>query len=136
MPDCLLLSPTAQPNQFVDPEGRRYTPPSDWACLPPGDAGLTRRVKAAGPSWAVVEKKGRKTFSKGLWAPLANIAAARAELDAERATVGYAKKRAAATARRERDQSEYVASFEDEGGRVHFRFAPVGGPRGAPSRVG
>ena len=67
--------------------------------IAPGDAGLTRRVKAAGPSWAVVEKRGRKTFSKGLWAPLANITAARAALDAERATEGYAKKRAAATAR-------------------------------------
>ena len=40
-----------------------------WACLPPGDAALTRRVKPAGPSWAVIEKRGRKAFSKGLWAP-------------------------------------------------------------------
>ena len=29
--------------------------------MPPGDAGLTRRVKAAGPSWTVIEKRGRKT---------------------------------------------------------------------------
>ena len=36
------------------------SPPLNWVCLPPGDAGLTRRVKAAGPSWAVVEKRGRK----------------------------------------------------------------------------
>ena len=30
---------------------------------------LTRRVKAAGEHWVVQEKKGRKIFSKGVWAP-------------------------------------------------------------------
>ena len=29
--------------------GRTLSPPADWDCLPPGDALLTRRVKAAGP---------------------------------------------------------------------------------------
>lgn len=124
MPDCLILAPTPQPNTFVGPDGRKYTPPADWACLPPGDAGLTRRVKLAGPSWSVVEKRGRKTFSKGLWAPRAHIDAARVALDAERATEGYAKKRASATARREREQTAYVASFEDEVLRF-LRFAPA-----------
>ena len=33
-------------------------PHPGWALLPPGDAGLTRRVKAAGPAWTVVERKG------------------------------------------------------------------------------
>lgn len=124
MPDSLLLAPTPKPNEFVGPDGRKYTPPTDWACLPPGDAGLTRRVKQAGPSWAVVEKRGRKTFSKGLWAPRTNIEAAKAALDAERSTIAYAKKRAAATARREREQTEYVASFEDEVLRF-LGFAPA-----------
>jgi hypothetical protein len=82
--------------------------------LPPGDAGLTRRVKALGPSWAVIEKKGRKAFSKGLWAPRENIEAAKAALDQERSTPAYAKKRAAATARREHEQAAYVVSFETE----------------------
>ncbi len=124
MTDSLTLAPTARANEFVGPDGRKYTPPDDWACLPPGDAGLTRRVKAAGPSWAVVEKRGRKAFSKGLWAPRANIEAARAALDAERATPGYAKKRAASTARREREQSAYVLTFEEEVLRF-LRFAPA-----------
>jgi hypothetical protein len=31
--------------------------------LPPGDAALTRRVKAADDHWVVQEKKGRKVFS-------------------------------------------------------------------------
>ncbi len=119
----LTLAPTADPKVFVGPGGQRLTPPADWACLLPGDAGLTRRVKAAGPSWMVIEKKGRKSFSKGLWAPRANIEAARSALSVERSTEGYAKKLAGARARRADDQREYVASFEDEV-RGFLRFAP------------
>ena len=121
--DSLVLAPTSDPNTFVGPGGRRFTPPSDWACLPPGDAGLTRRVKAAGPSWAVIEKKGRKQFSKGLWAPRANIDAARSALAAERSTVAYAKKLASSRARRDDAQRDYVATFEEEV-RAFLRFAP------------
>jgi hypothetical protein len=119
----LTLAPTADPRVFVAPDGRRMSPPADWECLPPGDAGLTRRVKAAGPSWQVIEKKGRKAFSKGLWAPRANIATARAALDAERSTEAYAKKRTSDVERRERKQAAYAASFEDEV-RAFLRFAP------------
>lgn len=119
----LILSPTADPRVFLAPDGTRLAAPSDWACLPPGDAGLTRRVKAAGPSWAVVEKKGRKAFSKGLWAPRANIEAARATLEAERSTEAYAKKRLGDTLRREREQVRYVASFEGEV-LAFLRFSP------------
>jgi hypothetical protein len=113
-PESLVLAPTADPRVFVSPDGKRLTPPDDWACLPPGDAGLTRRVKQTGPSWAVLEKKGRKVFSKGLWAPRENIEAARQTLDADRSTESYAKKRVADVARRERTQTEYVATFERE----------------------
>jgi len=92
-------------------DGQILDAPADWDLLPPGDVGLTRRVKAAGPTWTVQEKKGRKTFSRGVWAPAARIATIRAELDAERATGAYAKRRAAETARRERKQTEYVEDF-------------------------
>jgi hypothetical protein len=123
MADSLTLAPTADPRVFVAPDGRRVSPPEGWACLPPGDAGLTRRVKAAGPSWAVIERRGRKLFSKGLWAPRENIERARAALDAERSTESYAKRREADTARRERSHVAYAMSFEQE---VHafLRFAP------------
>lgn len=123
MSESLTLAPTADPRVFIAPDGRRLSPPATWDCLPPGDAGLTRRVKAAGPSWAVIEKKGRKAFSKGLWAPRENIEAARAALDAERATPAYARKREADTTRRANAQAAYVVSFEQE---VHdfLRFAP------------
>ncbi|MEP6860184.1 MAG: DUF2293 domain-containing protein [Deltaproteobacteria bacterium] len=118
----LTLAPTADPRTFVAPDGRRVSPPEGWACLPPGDAGLTRRVKAAGPSWQVVEKKGRKQFSRGLWAPRETIEAARAALEVERSTESYAKKRVADTARRERAHAAYAVSFEDEV-RTFLRFA-------------
>jgi hypothetical protein len=112
--DTLVLAPTPDPGVFRAPDGRLLSPPADWRCLPPGDAGLTRRVKAAGPSWAVLEKRGRKLFSRGLWAPERNIEAARGALVAERATPAYAKKRAAEEQRRERDQQTYVREFEAE----------------------
>ena len=99
------------------------SPPSGWACLPPGDAGLTRRVKAAGPSWAVIEKRGRKAFSKGLWAPSEHIEAARAALEAERSTDAYAKRREADSARRERGHAAYAVEFEHEVF-AFLRFAP------------
>jgi hypothetical protein len=114
MTDALVLSPTSDPRVFVAPDGRRLTPPHDWSCLPPGDAGLTRRVKAAGPSWQVVERRGRKQFSRGLWAPTANVEAARAAIEAERSTEAYARRLTADRARRDRAQVAYVAAFEQE----------------------
>ncbi len=123
MSETLTLSPTPDPRVFRAPDGRTLSPPATWDCLPPGDAGLTRRVKAAGPSWAVIEKKGRKAFSKGLWAPRENIVAARATLEAERSTDAYAKKRTSEVARREKNHAAYAVSFEQE---VHefLRFSP------------
>ena len=123
MAETLTLAPTGDPHVFVAPDGRRLTPPAGWACLPPGDAGLTRRVKAAGSSWAVIEKKGRKAFSKGLWAPAETIARIRAALAAERSTESYAKKRVAEVARRERTQEAYVVTFA-ESVLAFLRFAP------------
>lgn len=114
MTEALVLAPTLNARVFLAPDGRKLTAPDGWACLPPGDAGLTRRVKALGPSWAIIEKKGRKAFSKGLWAPRENIEAAKLALEQERSTPAYAKKRAAAGARREHEQAVYVVSFETE----------------------
>ncbi|MBN1205526.1 MAG: DUF2293 domain-containing protein [Myxococcaceae bacterium] len=124
MPDSLTVAPTSEPRRVRAPDGSLLTPPSGWALLPPGDAGLTRRVKAAGPSWMVVEKKGRKVFSRGIWAPEAHITAARAELEAERATPAYARRRASDQARREREQAEYEVDFANAVLRF-LAFAPA-----------
>jgi hypothetical protein len=124
MPDSLTVAPTSDPRRVRAPDGTLLTPPTGWALLPPGDAGLTRRVKAAGPSWTVVEKKGRKTFSRGIWAPEVHISAARAALEAERATPAYAKRRASDAARREREQAEYEVDFANSVLRF-LGFAPA-----------
>lgn len=106
-----VVSPGPQERTVRLDNGQVLTAPSDWMLLPPGDAGLTRRVKAAGPTWTVQEKKGRKVFSRGVWAPAARVEAIRSELDAERSTEAYAKRRQSDTARRERKQTEYVEDF-------------------------
>jgi hypothetical protein len=114
MSQCLTLSPTAVAGRFRTADGETLSPPSDWVCLPPGDAGLTRRVKAAGPSWQVVEKRRNKTFSLGLWAPACNIAKARAALEQERSTPQYARRRDADSHRRAQKQKQYVGEFSLE----------------------
>ena len=85
--------------------------PKGWKLLPPGDAGMTRRLKSRGPSWTVKEKKGRRTYSHGVWAPANQIKEVKDELKAERATEAYAKRRVADAKRRERKQVAYVEDF-------------------------
>lgn len=85
--------------------------PGDWALLRPGDAGLTRRVKAAGPTWTMQEKVGRKIFSRGIWAPAKNITHCQTQLEAERSTDAYQKKQESAALRRDKVQSQYVTTF-------------------------
>ena len=94
-----------------DGSGKVMPVPAGWVLVPPGDAGLTRRVKAAGPSWTVTEKVGRRTFSRGVWALGTTVAAIQDDLRSERATPAYAKKQATAAKRREREQAEYVDEF-------------------------
>src|SRR5262249_33920060 len=89
------FTPGPTPNTVRAADGKILTVPEGWVLLPPGDAALTRRVKAAGEHWVVQEKKGRKIFSRGVWAPAATIDRIRAELEAERATESFARKKAA-----------------------------------------
>jgi hypothetical protein len=122
-PENVTLAPTSDPKVFLAPDGTRRVAPEGWACLPPGDAGLTRRVKAAGPSWSIIERRGRKAFSKGLWAPRENIESAKQGLEAERSKPAYAVKLAKAKVKREHAQAVYVVSFEVEV-LTFLRFAP------------
>ena len=97
--------------------------PDDWELLLPGDAALTRRVKAEGPCWIMSEKKGRKVFGYGVWAPRERIERHRRDLEQERAEPAYAKKLAAGRERREREQEAYVEDFR--GAVLQFlKFAP------------
>lgn len=108
----LIVSPGKTPDTVLTAEGTVLKVPAGWELLPPGDAGLTRRVKAATTTWTVQVKKGRKIFSQGVWADSKVIAAKRAELEKERATETYAKRKQADQVRRERKQEAYVESFE------------------------
>ena len=48
--------PGPMPNTVRTADGQVLTVPEGWVLLPPGDPGLTRRVKAAGDHWVVQEK--------------------------------------------------------------------------------
>jgi len=105
------FSPGPAAHSVRAPDGRIIRAPADWVLVPPGDAALTRRVKAAGEHWVVAEKKGRRVFSRGVWAPAATIFQVRTALEAERATESFAKKRASSARRRQQVQATYVEDF-------------------------
>lgn len=92
-------------------DGAERAAPESWALLPPGDATLTRRVKAATDSWTVQEKRGRRTFSKGVLASAEVIAQVREALDAERATPAYRAKLESSRRRSAQQQEQYVLDF-------------------------
>jgi hypothetical protein len=106
------FTPGPTPNTVRAPDGKVLTAPEGWILLLPGDAALTRRVKAAGDYGIVQEKKGRRTFSKGVWAPAATIDRIRTELEAERSTETFANKKEADARRRDKAQAAYVEDFQ------------------------
>ena len=87
------------------------TVPAGWALLPPGDAALSRRIKQDGPTWTVIELKGRKRFSRGIWAPAERIDALRAELLVERQAPAYQRKLDSSRRRRAVEQEVYAGDF-------------------------
>ncbi|MEN6450206.1 MAG: DUF2293 domain-containing protein [Thermoguttaceae bacterium] len=105
------FTPGPSSNTVLGADGKVLTAPAGWALLAPGDAALTRRVKAAGDHWVVQEKRGRKIFSRGVWASAATIEKIQAELEAERGTDGYVKRKVADARRRNKAQAEYVEDF-------------------------
>jgi hypothetical protein len=107
----MTFSPGPAPRSVRAADGQVLDVPAGWELLPPGDAALTRRVKAAGNHWAVAEKRGRKVFSRGIWAPTATIQRMREELEAERAEPAYARSREADARRRAAMQAAYVEEF-------------------------
>jgi len=113
MPDKKrVVKPGTDDRTVISETGERLVVPASWALLTPGDAGVTRRVKAAGPSWTVKAKRGRRVISLGVWADADTIERVKAEFAKERSTDAYAKKQRSAEVRREKAQTEYVAEFE------------------------
>ena len=109
--DDLIFAPGPMPESVRSADGKILTAPVGWHLLPPGDATLTRRVKAAGDHWIVQEKRGRKIFSRGVWAPAATIKRIQADLDAERSTESFAKRKEADAKRRKKAEVAYAEDF-------------------------
>jgi len=107
----LEVSPGPRPGTVRTSDGQVLDVPAGWEHLPPGDALLTRRVKASGPVWVVSEVVRNKRMSRGIWAPAERIAAARGSVEATRATPDYHRQLAAGRARRARAEAEYVLTF-------------------------
>src|SRR3954468_14299679 len=113
---CLLareVRPGPRPRQVLNEHAVVEEVPADWGLLPPGDAALSRRIKQDGPTLTVIEVKGRKRFSRGIWAPGDRIEALRAELEDERRDPSYQKKLDAGRRRRAVAQEEYAGDFRD-----------------------
>jgi hypothetical protein len=105
------FSPGPTPGTVQTADGKILAVPDGWVLLPPGDAALTRRAKAAGDHWVVQEKRGRKVFSRGIWTSAATVERIRAELAAERSTGTFARKKEADSRRRQKAQTAYVEDF-------------------------
>jgi hypothetical protein len=87
--------------------------PGHWELLPPGDAALSRRIKQDGPSLTVIELKGRKRFSQGIWAPADRIAALRQNRAKELDDPAYRKKLDSGRRRRAVEEVAYAGTFRE-----------------------
>lgn len=113
MPDAALeVRPTKNLRQVLSAKGETLDVPEGWSLLPPGDAALSRRIKKDGPTWTVIEMKGRKRFSRGIWAPSERIEALKRERTAEREDPGYQRKLDSDRKRRAKLQADYAVEFE------------------------
>jgi len=108
--DKRIVKPGENGN-LIGEKGETLVPPSSWAFLPAGDAGITRKVTAKGVFWRVEIKMGRRTISQGIWAPTSTITLAQEEVNATRITDEYKKKRVSEINRRDKKQELYDVEF-------------------------
>lgn len=112
-PDIRILSP-GKNNTLTDENGKEVALPAGWDFLPSGDAAITRKVTAMGSYWRVQERKGRKVFSHGLWAPSENINIAKKQTTLQRQDPLYQRKLDQSRIRREKQQEIYSQEFKAE----------------------
>ena len=112
-PNAREVRPGPYPRHVLNERMAIEKVPDDWALLPPGDAALSRRIKQDSPTLTVVEMKGRKRFSRGIWAPAARIEALRTELAAEREDPRYRQRLESGRRRRAATQEIYADNFRD-----------------------
>ncbi len=96
---------------LIGENGEKLVPPRGWKFQPAGDAGVTRKITAGGIYWRVQVKKGRRTISKGVWAPAATVDGAVEAVNAARSTDTYRKRIESDRKRREKKQSAYEVEF-------------------------
>lgn len=101
----------SKPRHVLTVDGRVLAVPADWDLLPPGDAALSRRLKEGGPTWTVIEVKGRKRFSHGIWGSAARLAVLRAERLVEQQNPAYLRKLHAGRQRRAAAEVVYAENF-------------------------
>ena len=111
MPASQIVRPGPKPRHVYTLQGDLKAVPTDWELLPPGDAALSRRIKQDGPTWTVKEKRGRKEFSHGIWAPAERIQALRIARELEKQDPAYTQKLAAGRARRAKAEVAYSEDF-------------------------
>ncbi|MGL4854006.1 MAG: DUF2293 domain-containing protein [Lentisphaeria bacterium] len=123
MPITRQVKKGLNPQYFVASDGSLLRPPNFWQLLPPGDAAITKALKALGPHWVIVEKKGNKTFSHGVLAPAENIEIAKKQVEEKRSAPNYQNNLQQAQKRRTIKESIYTENFHDAV--VNFlNFAP------------
>lgn len=123
----LTGAPGVRPGTMRLPDNTYVLAPPGWTLLPPGDAALTRRARAAGPHWNLEQQKGKRMQSAGIFAPADTINAIRADLEQERSTDEYKRRLQAGRQRRELAQEHYVENFEQAVQtflNFHPRYAP------------
>lgn len=92
-------------------QGKKMQIPAGWELLPPGDAGLTRRVKKAGPHWVVKALHRKRWISRGVLTDAKTISALRVEREAEKEDPAYTKKLEAGRQRRAKQEEVYAEDF-------------------------
>lgn len=107
----ILIVQQNSKGELIGPDEKVLTVPERWSFLPAGDAGVTRKVTARGEYWRVEYRKGRRTFSAGIWSPTNTIQQAQTEVQQVRATDQYRKKQNQAADRREKLQAAYETEF-------------------------
>lgn len=107
----ILIVQQNSKGELIGPNGKALTAPEGWSFLAAGDAGITRKVTAQGEYWRVEYRKGRRTFSSGIWAPTNTISQAQQEVQQIRTTDEYRKRQNYAADRREKKQAAYETEF-------------------------
>ncbi|MGL4992618.1 MAG: DUF2293 domain-containing protein [Bacteroidales bacterium] len=106
---------------FVNESGESFSPPSDWAFLPAGDAAITRRVTKEGNFWKICYRKGRRVYTKGVWSESLVIKQAIHDVKSLREDEGYQRKLEYSRASRARAEDRYVGEFT-QAILVHLNF--------------